>query len=217
MKHIQWIVALGLLFFFCATRALADTPPNKDGWIPLFDGKTLDGWKAAENPDSFCVEDGAIVAHRQRAHLFYMGPVENHDFRDFELRADVKTTPGSNSGIFFHTKYQPTSPLQQGYEVQVNQTHTDPRRTGGLFDVKDVATSPAKDDVWFRLHVTVRSTRVVVRVDGKTVVDYTEPDDYKPPKSRPGRKIGHGTFALQAHDPKSKVYFKNIEVKPLGD
>ena len=76
---------------------------QNDEWISLFDGKTLDGWRASEHPDTFSVEDGKIVVHGPRAHLFYEGPVENHNFKNFEFKAQVMTTPGSNSGMYVHT------------------------------------------------------------------------------------------------------------------
>ncbi|MEJ7913770.1 MAG: DUF1080 domain-containing protein, partial [Chitinophagaceae bacterium] len=82
---------------------------STQGWIPLFDGKSLTNWKASENPSTFTVKDGAIVVHGSRAHLFYEGPVMNHQFKNFELKVRVMTTPGSNSGIFLHTAYQETN------------------------------------------------------------------------------------------------------------
>ena len=103
----------------------------EDGWICLFDGKSLDGWKVSENPDSFKVEDGQIVAFGPRGHLFYDGDVENHNFKNFHFKADVMTTPGSNSGLYFHTKYQDSGWPSAGYEAQVNNTHSDPKKTGG--------------------------------------------------------------------------------------
>ena len=80
--------------------------PDAEGFYSLFDGKSLDGWKANENPQSFKVQDGNIVVNGQRSHLFYVGPVNNHDFKDFHFKAEVMTFPNSNSGIYFHTKYQ---------------------------------------------------------------------------------------------------------------
>src|SRR6187455_3379935 len=123
------------------------------GWVSLFDGKTLDGWKVGENAASFKVEDGAIVINGPRAHLFYVGPVANHDFKNFEFKADVMTTPGSNSGIYFHTAYQETGFPDKGFEVQVNNSHTDWKRTGGLYDIVDVRDVIVKDSVWFTLYI----------------------------------------------------------------
>src|SRR3954463_9691756 len=78
----------------------------KDDWIALQDGKTLAGWKAAERPESWVVEDGGFVSRGERSHLFYVGKVGKHDFRNVELSADVMTSPGANSGIYAHTKFQ---------------------------------------------------------------------------------------------------------------
>ena len=186
---------------------------DEDGWASIFDGKTLDGWKASERPESFKVKDGAIAVNGSRAHLFYDGPLENHDFKDFEFKADVMTMPKANSGIYFHTRFQPKGWPDWGYEVQVNHSHGDRKKSGGLYDIKDVFQSPAKDNVWISYHIIVRGKRIIVKVDGKTVTDFTEPDNYKPPKNHPLRTITHGTFALQAHDPVSKVLYKNIKVK----
>ncbi len=206
-----------------AERPIAEvpTPPEApdlgEGWVRLFDGKSLDGWKAADSPDSFTVRDGMIVVEGPMGHLYYTGDVEDHDFTNFELRADVMTAPGSNSGIYVHTGYQETDWPRQGYEVQVNNSHEDWKRTGSIYDVENVAESAAEDGVWFTLEIIVRGKQVVTKVDGKTLVDYTEPENPERPEGWQRRRLSSGTFALQAHDPKSKVYFANIMVKPLPD
>ena len=186
-----------------------------DGWIPLFDGKTLDGWKVGENAGTFKVADGAIVVNGPRAHLYSVGPVQNHDFKNFEFKADVMTTEGSNSGLYFHTAYQEGGWPSKGYEVQVNNSHTDWRRTAGLYAIQDVKEPPAKDGEWFTMHIVVQGKKVTTAVNGKTLVDYTEPDAPDRPKDMAARLISSGTFAIQGHDPKSKVLVKNIMVKPL--
>ncbi len=186
-----------------------------DGWVSLFDGKTLDGWKASENPATFCVADGAIVVDGPRSHLYYVGPVNNHVFTNFEFKADVMTTPGSNSGMYFHTEFQEGGWPAKGYEVQVNNSHTDWRRTGGLYAIVDVKVPPAADNTWFTQQITVVGNKVVIKVDGKPTAEYAEPAGVERPPDMAGRKLGSGTFALQGHDPKSKVFFKNIMVKVL--
>jgi hypothetical protein len=184
----------------------------EEGWINLFDGKSMDGWKASENTSSWKVEGGAFVCHGPRSHLYYVGP--HAPFTNFEFKADVLTKPKSNSGIYIHTRYQDKDWPKWGYEVQVNNTHSDPKKTGGLYGVADVYQAPAQDDKWFEMHITVQGKHVLIKVDGKTVVDYTEPE--KPPVTeRFQRALGKGTFALQAHDPVSEVHFKNIRVKKL--
>jgi hypothetical protein len=200
-------VALALV---AASTTLWAQDKDADGFISLFNGKSLDGWKVSENPDSFSVEDGMIVAHGPRAHAFYAGQVENHNFKNFHFKADVMTKPGANAGLYFHTKYQDTGWPSVGYEVQVNQTHGDPKKSSGLYGVKDVFEAPAKDNEWYTQEIIVQGQRIITKVNGKTLVDYTQPEDVEG-----GRKLSSGTFAIQAHDPKSVVYFKNIKVKPL--
>ena len=210
-----------LLFFYlllCTAIACNTTKPaaTTDGWIPLFDGNSLDGWKASENPSTFAVEDGKIVAHGPRAHLFYEGPVMNHDFDDFEFKAQVMTTPGSNSGIFFHTAYQEEGWPAKGYEVQVNNSQSDWRRTGSVYAYDDVREVHVPDDEWYTQHIIVRGNTVTVKLNDKTVVEYVEPENMERSAGEEGRMISSGTFALQGHDPDSRVYFKDIMVKPLS-
>jgi HEAT repeat protein len=176
----------------------------------LFDGCTLAGWRASENPGSFVVHDGTIVVHGPRAHLFYVGRGTTPPaFQDFELKADVFTLPRANSGIFIHTAYQDTGWPGQGIEVQINTTFpADPKRTGSLYNLVDVGSSPVSDGVWWEMYVTVRGGHVVVKVNGQVLVDYNEPPDRA---SEP--RLGVGTFALQAHDPESEVRFRNLRVR----
>jgi hypothetical protein len=197
----------------------ANLAADNDGWVSLFDGKTLDGWKASEKPGSFSVNsDGELVVKGNRSHLFYDGPVENHEFKNFEFHADVMTKPHANSGIYIHTAYQADGWPDKGYECQVNNSHGDHKRTGGLYDIKDVMdTSPAKDDVWFAYDIKVEGKHIVISIDGKVTCDYTEPDDVKAtrPANHKDRVLSSGTFAIQAHDPGSEIHYKNIKVKPL--
>jgi hypothetical protein len=186
-----------------------------DGWISLFDGKTLDGWKANENVETFSIVDGAIQVFGKRSHLFYVGPVGNHNFKNFEWKADVMTFPGANSGMYFHTEFQDVGFPDKGFEVQVNNSHTDKKRTGGLYDIKDNYDEVAKDNEWFTQTIIVQGKHVIIKVNDKVVTDYTEPDDYQPTPNHIGRKFASGTFAFQGHDPKSKVLYKNIQVKLL--
>lgn len=180
------------------------------GWIPLFDGKTLNGWTASENTNSCTVAGGKIVLFGPRSHLFYTGDVGGADFTDFEFKAEVLTHPQANSGIFFHTAYQESGWPKQGYEAQVNCTHKDVRKTGGLYGVADVLDdAPNKDGEWFTYHITVKDQRVVVRINDEITTDYTEPEDV----DRPTVRLSSGTFALQAHDPKSRTEYRNIMVK----
>ncbi len=206
------ITALLICLMICGCESL-NLQSGSDGWISLFDGKSLDGWKASEKTDTFFVEDGKIVANGGRSHLFYVGPVKKANFRNFEFKADVMTTPGSNSGIYFYTKYQPTDWPKTGYESQVNTTHTDTIKCGSLYGLVNVTEARSTDNKWYNHHLIVRDKRVIIKIDGTTVVDYTEPPVKQ--QRNPKRRLSSGTFALQGHDPNSVIYYKNIMVKPL--
>jgi len=202
------------LFLAAALSLPLIAAESKDGWISLFDGKSLEGWKANEKPETFSVNDGEIVVKGDRSHLFYVGSVNNHDFKNFEFKADIMTRPSANSGVYFHTEFQPSGWPAKGYEVQVNNTHADPKKTAGLYAVKDNLVAPAKDNEWFTMEIKVEGKHVITKVNGKVISDYTEEENVKR-KDMPGRVIDHGTFALQGHDPGSEIHYKNIFVKPL--
>jgi 3-keto-disaccharide hydrolase len=208
-------LAVAALFVAFALAARPVAAPDADGWVSLFDGKTLDGWKASDEPGTFHVEDGAIVVNGPRSHLFYVGPVNDHRFTNFEWKAEVMTFPKANSGMYFDTEFQETGWPQKGYEVQVNNSHTDPIRTGSLYHVQDVMTTYVHDNEWFTQDIAVQGKHVVVKINDRIVVDYTEPDDVQRPPDMAGRRIAPGTFALQGHDPGSKVLYRNIMVKVL--
>ena len=211
------ILADHILAVVLALGAGCLTATRDAGWVCLFDGESLDGWKVSEHPQSFTVKDGAIVAHGSRAHCFYVGPVGNANFKDFELKVDVMTKPNSNGGIFFHTEYQNEGWPAKGFEAQVNNTYADdPRKTGSLYGIVDVLEAPAKDDLWFTEHVIVKGKRVIIKVDGKTLVDWTEPESPRDTERRPAQVVSSGTIALQGHDPGSTVHYKNIRIKPLA-
>ena len=186
---------------------------KEDGWVSLFDGKSMKGWKANENKETWKFEKGNLVCHGPRSHLFYMG--SDKPFVNFEFKAEVMTTPGSNAGIYFHTRYQENGWPKYGYEAQVNITHGDPKKTGSLYGVVNVSNPPAKDNEWWTQHIIVKGKHIEIKIYDKTVVNYTEPANQKATSNQFERRLASGTFALQGHDPKSKVYFRNIRVKRL--
>ncbi|MBM4004250.1 MAG: DUF1080 domain-containing protein [Planctomycetes bacterium] len=197
------------LFPFCGISSSAYEPAKDgDGWVTIFDGKSLDGWKINESKDSWKLAEGMLTAKGPRSHVFYVG--DEKPFVNFEFKAEVMTRPGSNGGIFFHTKYQADGWPSVGHESQVNITQGDPQKTGGIYNVAKVLEAPAKDNEWWTQHILVIGRHVIVKINDKVVVDYTEPD-----KVEGTRKVDKGTFALQAHDPNSTVHYRNIRVKRL--
>ena len=182
-------------------------------FVQLFDGKSMDGWKVNENQGSWKVQDGCLVCNGERSHIFYVG--DEKPYKNFHFKAEVKTETNSNAGIYFHTKYQDSGWPKYGFECQVNLSYkADPRKTSSLYAVKDVLEPAAKDNEWYTQEIIVQGNKVTLKVDGKTLVEYVEPDGQKA-GSDFTRKLDEGTFALQAHDPGSKVYFRNLRVKRL--
>ena len=221
MKAITFVIFAALCLSACGGTSQSKESPAEQAmldeanteWISLFDGETLDGWRASENKETFSVRDGMIIVDGPRSHLFYVGEVGSHEFKNFEFKADVMTKPGANSGMYFHTEYQEEGWPSKGYEVQVNNTSSDWRKTSSLYAVEDVREAPANDDEWFTQHIIVQDKRVVIKVNGNVQVDYTEPEDVERPDNMSGRLLSSGTVALQGHDPESVIYYKNVMVR----
>lgn len=174
---------------------------DKEGWITLFDGKTLDGWKASELPENWKVEDGAIVGRGTRSHLFYI----DKEFTDLEFKAEVKLNKGGNSGMYFRTEFMEGWP--KGYEAQVNNSHKDPKRTGSLYNFVDVTETLIADDTWWTEHIICKGNHIIIKINDKTVVDFVdEKNTYK-----------SGHVALQQHDPGSVVHYRKLMVKDLSE
>ncbi|MEM7145554.1 MAG: DUF1080 domain-containing protein [Verrucomicrobiota bacterium] len=239
MKKTLSVLMLGVVG---SCFLLAGGARGEDGWVTIFDGTSLDGWKAStDNPAAFSVEeDGTLKLTGERAHLYYVGPDGDADFSDFELKMKVKTLPNANSGVYFHTKYQENGWPDHGYEAQVNATHKDPKKTGSLYAVMNMYVdmeggekpeepylmmdkrgmnmvlpeAPNTDGEWFDYSIKVEGKTVTIAVNGKTTVEFTEPEGWGGPNANMGgRKLSSGTIALQAHDPGSTVYYKDIELK----
>jgi hypothetical protein len=218
IKQPQGTPMMRALYSGIILLALASIAPADEGpWQSLFDGKSLADWDAEDHGECFKVQEGAIVAGGgPLARLNYVGPVNRHDFKNFELKVEVMAKPGSNGGVFFHTGPQSTS-LKRGYEAQICNSCGDNRQTGSLLVIADLPQSPVKDNEWFEYHILVSGKRIVLKVNGKTTVDYTEPVNPKRPDSWEQRVLSHGLIALQAHDPGSTVFYRNIRVKVLPD
>ena len=233
------------LVLFTSGSLVAETPQPEEGFVSLFDGKTLDGWKVGENADMFQVHDGLIVMEcpattQSPAHLFYVGDVAHHDFKNFDLKVDVMTSPTANSGIYFHTKYQEAGWPEFGMECQIDNSHGDWRRTGSLYGIKNLSWGPQKppknnkqdvtvlpkapvtDNVWYTQEIIYRNGLITIKLDGRTMLEYKLPQadvEHKLPTQRTW--LPQGTFALQGHPPMpghiSKACFKNIRIKISPD
>jgi hypothetical protein len=208
MKNAIFTLALFLAFSFTSSA-------QKGKWVELFNGKNLEGWKISENPSSFSVVDGTIKIDGPRAHAFYDGSVGNHDFKNFELMVEVKTMPKANSGIFIHTTYQENGWPNKGYEVQVNQSHGDWRKSGSLYSFNDVREVYVQDGEWYTYHIIVNGDQATVKINDQVVMEYDESEDANRPANAGEKKFDRGTIALQAHDPESVIYYRSVKIKLL--
>lgn len=216
MKRIHFIALAitGMMFFACNS--------STDEWITLFDGETLEGWTASENPDSWKIEEGAIVTAGERSHLFYTGEVLDHNFKNFEFSVDVLTKPEANSGIYIHTRFQEEGWPYDGYECQVLNSngqgdYVEHKMTGSIYAIRNVWKPVTPDNEWFNYRIKVQGKTIQTYINGELAAEYTEPDEVYRPESFAGRLLSSGTFAFQCHDPGSVVAYKNIKVKPLDD
>ena len=205
-----------------------------DGWVQLFNGKDLSGWKIHDKPSGgilevmkiekdgtvvgydgklkgdktthlWRVEDGKLIGSGPPSHLFS----ERGDYVNFHYRVEAMINDKGNSGQYFRTAFGPGFPA--GYEAQINATHGDRIKTGSLYlpQVKDVLVlneAPHKAGEFFTQEVICVDDVITIIVNGKKTVD-----GFKDPQAR--YKKGH--FALQGHDPGTVVTFRKIEVKEL--
>ncbi len=193
-----WIVtAVPLIAIAMANRTAASA--EEEGWKSIFDGQSLNGWKASERPENWTVEEGAIVGRGPRSHLFYM----DEQFENCEFKVEVKLNKGGNSGMYFRTEFGPAWP--KGYEAQVNNSHVDPKRTGSLYNFVDVRKKLIEDDTWWTQHIIADGNHIVIKVNDEVVVDFVD-------KANTYKK---GHLALQQHDPGSVVHYRKLMVKPL--
>jgi hypothetical protein len=203
------LCGLALVFSAAAARwTLAGEKKADDkGWVQLFNGKDLTGWKTHEkHPGKWRVENGILVSSgKDTSHLFS----ERDDYQNFHYRIEAKISDKGNSGQYFRTQFGPGYP--KGYEAQINSTFPpDPQRTGSLYNFVKITDMLVPPDTWFTQEVIANGNHIVIKVNDKIVVDHK---DEKNTYSR-------GHFALQQHGPakggpESVLMVKKIEVKEL--
>ena len=226
MRHFTTLLmTLGILVA-ASTASVAQLTEDmkKDGWVSLFDGKTLEGWKLNGTPGEkfgeFKVENGLIVGRSHYNHLYYM----KEEFKNFELMIDCNINKGGNSGVYVKSQWQDGTWPTTGFELQVNSSHTDPVKTGSLYNIIKIYKAPHGDDEWFTYHITCNGNTLDVRVNGELLYTYVQPEGRRQQGQGSGeiteqnKRISQsGYIALQQHDPGTVVKFKNIFVKKLPD
>ena len=190
----------------CVTNVIAEEPK----WVSLFDGKSMDGWEKIGRDDShWDVKDGSINGSGEASMLVCTkGPYKN-----FRYRAEVRINDRGNSGLYFRTTRKPG--FMDGYEAQIDSTHTDPIRTGSIYGMCHVYKQHVKPGEWFTYDLEVRDdvwrgremTRIKVTINGNELYEYL---DFE-------KTFKSGHFAFQQHDPGSKVNIRKVEVMPLAE
>jgi hypothetical protein len=185
------------------------------GFTSLFNGKDLTDWKAGAPPDTFKVQNGMIIANgvSGAGHLYYDGSVGNHAFKDFDLRVDALARYRANGGVYVMTQFQPQGFPSNGFEIQVNNTHTDRIRTGSLYHVVDLSNIPADDDEWMPMEIVGQGNTITISVKGQELIRWTQPPGWQSNYDTAARRIAPGTIAFQAHDPFSVTAYANVRIK----
>lgn len=221
MKKIAFLACLITLLMVAFKPAPKNSfnPAPGDGWVELINGKDFTGWKASENTSTWSVVDGLFQAVGKRSHLFYEGPYLEDGFKNFELEVQVKTWRLANSGVYFHTAYQEKGWPEQGFEIQVNNTHigegdyVELKKMASLYGIRNIYKSFGRDGEWMTLKARVESNHVQIWLNGLKTVDYLQPEH----SFATVKRLGRGTFCLQGHDSLSKMQYKSFKVRRLPD
>jgi len=201
--------------------AAAAPAQAQNGWVTILDANSFKDWKVApESPKSHVEEsatekkvvagdslhdgrwtfqDGVLHGEGGVSHIFS----PRGDYENFSYRAEIKISDKGNSGQYFRTAFGNGFP--DGYEAQVNSTHTDPVRTGSLYGFVKVFDQLVPPNTWFTQEVTAVGNHIVIKVNGKTTVDYVD--------TKNTHMKGH--FAFQQHNLGSEVWIRNVQVKEL--
>lgn len=180
-----------------------DDKKDEKGFVSLFNGKDLKGWKVfPSGTGEWKVEDATIVGTGAASHLF----TERGDFENFHYRIEAKINEGGNSGQYFRTQFGGGFP--KGYEAQINSTHKDPVKTGSLYGfgmkttIKEMLHKP---DEWFTQEVIAIGNHITIKVNGKTTVDFVDEKS----------SFARGHFAIQQHHKGSEIRVRKVEVREL--
>ena len=204
------------LMFVIALPALAGGP-----WRPLFNGRDLDGWQVAGAGDrsAFTVDDGAIRTQPGRGLLWYT----REKVGNTTLRVIYRMSASNgNSGVFIRIPEPPRDEhyaIHHGIEVQIDDRDNDWHCTGVLYSMTKALARPAKPaGEWNTMDIVLRGVRTIVRVNGVLVTDY-DGTSAVPPRAFPyeperGPRPESGYIALQHHDDKAVIWFREISVRP---
>jgi len=211
-------LAVVLASLVLASPAYAEGP---SGWKPLFDGKSLEGWEHV-GPGRFVVENGELRTEGGMGLLWYA----KEKLGDCVIRVVYKTgTLKSNSGVYIRIADKPADPwfaVHNGFEVQIADGGKSSRGTGSIYTFAEAKSQPGKPLEWNTLEVTLKGNQVSTRINGTPVTEF-DASELKPDAKKVtgegdparGPRPEKGYIGLQNHDANSKVYFKEVSVRPL--
>lgn len=176
------------------------TLPSKDKWETLFNGKDFTGWHEADKA-KWEILDGAMHGSNGTGYQ-----ITDKTWKDFELKATIRTSPRSNGGIFFRWNRETTKDKDRGYESQIRNSPDSSHPTGSLYEIERARDDQvAQENKWFVMHIIAQGPHVIIRVDGKTTSEVFD-----------AKTTGAGHIALQMHSNNSWVEFKDIKIKELS-
>lgn len=201
VRHVlSWLILLLGSATICAADAkhnMLNKEELANGWILLFDGETLYGWEPTSKAD-WKVDDGVIVVTGGEKGLL----ASTSEFADYVLKVDFRAPESTNSGIFLRTPTMPKNPAEDCYELNIAAPAVSPFPTGS-FVQRQKATTERFDSEWHTFEVVAEGRHFVVKLDGREVLDYTDP-----------KPVGCGRIGLQFNT--GKVEFRNVKLRPLG-
>ena len=185
--------------------AIADTPQLlsreeiEAGWLCLFDGQTLFGWKANSDAN-WTVEDGIIRADSGSPGML----MTTTPWADYELKLEYRLEPGGNSGVFLRSTFEPKDPASDCYELNFCDSHP-AFPTGSLVGRKKTATPIAGEGEWKSVRVTVEGSRIEADFDGTRVLEFEDDSGNAPEIGRIGLQTNGG-----------RIEFRNVFLRPIG-
>ncbi len=232
------LAVLTLLVTWPVLSAIGQEKADDDGFVSIFDGKTLAGWEAmpAETAAAWTVKDGMIVGDGDEGRGYIA--FEKRDIADLELKLSYRFPGKGNSGISIRARKDPTGRRDfQSYHADLGHVgigenvlgawdfHTPGRKEHGcsrgnrlVIDENDEPTvskiegAVTLDDVnqggWNTVHVIVKRNNFKFFINGKPASEFTE---HLPME----RRLDRGMIQLQLHDPGMIVHFKDIRLKIL--
>lgn len=214
------LMVAGVVTAAAALRAaeLSDEE-KKEGFVPLFNGKTLDGWIGSVS--GYTVEDGAIVCIPGKGGNLFT----DKEYSDFHLKLEIKLTPGANNGIGLRSPLQ-GDPAYVGMEIQVLDDHAPKYKNlkpyqyhGSVYGVAPAKRGHLKPaGEWNSQEIICRGRQVTIKLNGEVIVD-VDLDEASTPKTidganHPGLKRQSGHIGFLGHG--SRVEFRNIRIKDLS-